>query len=355
MAKINKNKNIKNKKMNKLSLSKITEVDMPIGKFYSVPKQYPQYTGLGRGAIRVVHRELLTQIQGNSNTSTGTFVIGLIYPMQPGSDVTFQWLYQLAVLFETYRINKMRFCYVPMCATSQVGSVYLGIDYDPVDSQPISKSAFCSLPSVASGPAWQGFCLDFDPRNVRPFNEHYTRDGIVSGTDLKTYDCGNLFIGLDGFANSNQVGDLYVEYDIDFYQPQVPAQGAANVSQEASCADSGSGIITPGGFTSSSGDFICQALSSSTPGQGLLKFLEYGDYIVSLYLEGTATNTVATCSGFTNCSVADYVPLVGTAKGMFDFIVRVDDLTRTLTIALSTLSAITINRFRISKYYYPLG
>jgi len=363
MIKTNKNKN-KNKIQSNLGVikksakpfQKYPTFALPAGEFYQVDKVYPSYSYQGQGTIRVRHRELLSQIQGNSNGATGTWVVPLVFPINPGVDVTFTWLSQLGILYETYKINKLRFSYIPFCATSQVGGVYLGIDYDPLDATPISKAAFLSLPSTMAAPAWQGFCLEFDPRCVRPYAEHYVRDSIVTGSDLKTYDCGNLFVGLDGFANSNQIGDLYIEYDISFYQPQIPSQSAANVSQEFTVSNSGTGVLTPSTILTSAGDNIAYTVASAVPGQGLIKFNEYGDYLVNLYVGGNSTNTVPSCSGFTNCSIADYVPLVGAAgTGMFDFIVRVDDLTRTLTLALSTLTAVTANRFRVSKYYYPLG
>jgi len=58
--------------------------------------------------------------------------------------------------------------------------------------------------------------------SMNDYNRHYVRPGAqVSGTDIKTYDVGNFSLILSGVSVTSLLGELYVEYSVDFYDPRV--------------------------------------------------------------------------------------------------------------------------------------
>lgn len=54
---------------------------------------------------------------------------------------------------------------------------------------------------------------------------HFVRLGpLGANQDIKTYDCGNLFVCGD-VTNPTTVGKLIVDYDVEFFNPQLPPTG----------------------------------------------------------------------------------------------------------------------------------
>jgi len=57
---------------------------------------------------------------------------------------------------------------------------------------------------------------------MNDYNRHYVRPGAqVSGTDIKTYDVGNFSLILSGVSVTTLIGELYIEYSVDFFDPRV--------------------------------------------------------------------------------------------------------------------------------------
>jgi hypothetical protein len=65
------------------------------------------------------------------------------------------------------------------------------------------------------------------------------RTGAVpSGTDVKLYDVGNFFVGTTGGVNTDPIGKLYVEYEVEFFVPQKEsASGSSGASFAYTAAD----------------------------------------------------------------------------------------------------------------------
>jgi hypothetical protein len=171
---------------------------------------------------------------GTVNNSTGTgFNLQLQEVIQPG---LFRWLGDIAQRYETYRLNKIRFRYVPAVATSEPGSVVFVFDGDVRDPAPGGLTvALCNRYSVMT-PTWQGAELVIsDEGTLHPVRRHFTRGPFpTSPYDHKTYDVGQLFVFTDG-CNTSVVtkGHIWMEYDLVLYDPQLNNEVGGTTSADS--------------------------------------------------------------------------------------------------------------------------
>jgi hypothetical protein len=191
---------------------------------YSSPTQNnrPQITN-GAKSSRIVHRELVSTISGT--TSFGS----VAFSLNPGLAATFPWLSTVASSYEQYHFRKLRFHYVTRTSTATTGSILLAPEYDPADTVPSTEVDLAMMAGAREDVSWRDIVIDFVVADMFPMGPRkFTRSGsLASNLDIKTYDAGQLIVGTTDFANTNAVGKLWVEYDIDLFVPQNPGASAA--------------------------------------------------------------------------------------------------------------------------------
>jgi hypothetical protein len=144
------------------------------------------------------------------------------FPINPGQAGTFPWLSQEAKLWEKYEFDSLRFEFrttINEFSANALGRVILGVDFDAADPPPSSRSqAEISRPVTAQAPYFNQV-LTLRKQDMCDTNRrHYVRPGILpGGSDIKTYDVGNLNFGTDGNVNANEVGEIWVHYTGRFY------------------------------------------------------------------------------------------------------------------------------------------
>jgi hypothetical protein len=114
-------------------------------------------------------------------------------------------------------------------------------DYDASDVAPVSKVQALTYEDAARGEAWTAFCSEASQENLRALPQYYIGTGVAPlGTDVKTYNVGNLFLCVSGFTNTPTVGELWVEYDVTLITPDSAiaadseqVQPAGTISQSA--------------------------------------------------------------------------------------------------------------------------
>lgn len=188
------------------------------------------------------HTELLYVVAGTTDYGVVAFNIN------PGLQVVFPWLGQVAPLWDMYNVESMSFRYVPTCSTATNGSVFLGFDYDVYDEAPVDKNAFMMLQEACSGPAWSDCDITLKRQSLMRRRNLYVRTGGLQG-DQKTYDLGRLFVGTIGQASAGTfIGEIYVNYTIRLSIPQqlqVPLSdyfNAQNVSGQTPAIPFGSAV-----------------------------------------------------------------------------------------------------------------
>lgn len=149
-------------------------------------------------------------------TSSTTFEATAI-EVNPGLAATFPWLSRIARNYEKYKFLSLEFYYKPrvsgFAATGQAGAMMLGFDYDSADPVPTVESNMSTRESYAEGPAYQVVKLRPNLRDLNNSLGKYIRSGPnVPGSDIKTYDVGQLFLGHTGFTAAAETGQLRVKY-----------------------------------------------------------------------------------------------------------------------------------------------
>jgi hypothetical protein len=146
--------------------------------------------------------------------------------LNPGNQFLFPWASTIAKLYEHFEFKTLRFLYKPMVTEYQpvglgVGKVIMNVDYDAADSPPGSEQEMeDSQPRVDARPT-EYMALNLSHREMH--NDSDAKYVLVGRqpafTDIKTYSCGQLFIGTSGQTAKGVLGQLYVEYEIKFTTP----------------------------------------------------------------------------------------------------------------------------------------
>jgi len=165
-----------------------------------VPLGTSQRNGFNRNtASKTVSKdEFIGEIAGTIDFTTTQFAVN------PGQFSTFPWLSKEAIQWEKYEFLKLEFYLKPevtqYTALANSGKVILSFDSDASDAAPSNKQEAEDVMPMADGMSYQSISLDV-PKFI--LNSHldafYVRPGILpGGSDIKTYDLGNLFVSTIG-------------------------------------------------------------------------------------------------------------------------------------------------------------
>ncbi len=171
------------------------------------------------GSTRIRHRELISDVSGGTSYNVTGFSIN------PGLGSSFPWLSSVAERYESYVFNSLKFEYMHQVSefTEGNGKVLLAVDYDAADSAPTSKVQMSSYASEVSCAPYENVTMTCKKSDLTKFGvQRYIRQGTLSSNlDIKTYDVGKFFIATQGQTGTSLVGELYVDYDIMLYTPQL--------------------------------------------------------------------------------------------------------------------------------------
>lgn len=167
--------------------------------------------------IRLQHKEFLFGIDTKAELNYLT-----TYEVNPGLPSMFPWLSGLAKLFETYTFHRLSFEYIPAVGTEKSGSMGLAPDYDAADDNTtLSKHQVLAFEDSIRGPLWEDFALNCSKSNLRK-DKLFVRQGpLSSNLDIKMYDNLQLLITRASNEIQQEVGELWVSYDISFHTPQL--------------------------------------------------------------------------------------------------------------------------------------
>jgi hypothetical protein len=103
-------------------------------------------------------------------------------------------------------------------------------DYDALDSQFASKQqAMDYRGSVRTAP-WDKVTHNTLAKERNVYNQRYVRAGAApDGSDLKTYDVGTFQLCTQGQDNTDVIGELYVEYEIELVGPKINSVPGQNL------------------------------------------------------------------------------------------------------------------------------
>jgi hypothetical protein len=185
-----------------------------------------------QGVVTISNREFLGTI---ADQGTGFQLIKRLR-CNPASALGFPWLYGLAINFETYRFKKLKYFYLPRCATSNQGSVMLLPDYDAADSTPLTETTASQHMNCKEDVIWKEVHCPLDPKRLNALYKQHVcmSDGRFSSTkqDQKTIDAAQFYFFVESSTTGTD-GKLWVEYECELMTPQpqeIPVvQGGAGV------------------------------------------------------------------------------------------------------------------------------
>jgi hypothetical protein len=179
----------------------------------------PKQRSIPNGNSIVSHREYVTDI---NLVETG-FDLQFQFGINPGNSSLFPWLSQIAQRYELYKFKSLRFVYEPQCGTSSSGTVFIAVDWDASDPPPESKTQMMSYKNAVRSPLWFASEYNAGSSDLTRLKTNYILSGAApEGTDIKTYDIGNLFVAIQSDSGTDQTaGELYVEYTVELITPQI--------------------------------------------------------------------------------------------------------------------------------------
>jgi len=177
--------------------------------------------GLDEGIVHVKHREFLGTI--NSSIAFKTQV----FELNPGLARLMPWGSSIANSFQQYTIKSMVFEFVSTSATSLVsgtntalGQVSIATQYDSIQPDfrnlnDMLNSQFATSTKISSDLVHAVETEKYQTTAL-PL---YTRSGRAPG-DIRLYDLGKTTFATYGAqADDNQIGQLWISYDICFFKP----------------------------------------------------------------------------------------------------------------------------------------
>jgi hypothetical protein len=226
-----RNKNIRKQGSNRSQPSKLSRAvkqqpQRSVAAAYStgMSQSEPLITR-GPNFVRIRHKELVSNILGSQN-----YTVAGSYPLNPGMTTFLKWLPTQAVGWETYTWNSIEFRSLTRTGTNVPGSLALIPDYDAEDAAPSDEFSASSYKDLVEDAPWKDICCKLPNSRLHPLGKSlFLRYGAVTGTDIKTYDAGNLFVTTTDGTGVNWA-KLWCYYDVTLHTPQLPPGGIVALS-----------------------------------------------------------------------------------------------------------------------------
>jgi len=246
-------------------------------------------SGRGKRVATVIQDEYIGLVAGNT---AGGFTS---YAVNPGQAGTFPWLAKEAAQWEKYEFRALEFYYRPrvsgFATAGTTGRVVLSADYDASDPIPTTQQQMEDTDPHSDFMPYQSGNLILDPREMhRNSDAKFVRIGPQPArTDLKTYDCAVLNVGVFDTANTANIGELRVRYKVDFSIPVLEPNAAPTNTSTTMLVSSGEEGVTT--------DVPYQLLLATTDTNGLKAtntngsvVWPLGNYLYTWLIQGSSTS-----------------------------------------------------------------
>jgi hypothetical protein len=247
--------------------------------------------GRSGGSYRFSRKEYIMDIDGN----TSAFNLVATIPIQPGIASFLPWGNGIANLYDMYRFHRLRFCYYNKTSSGNKGEIALVFEPNPKDSPPGTLVAALNDSIHYTGSVWVNGCLEVPRENLNRYSKFLTRNAIVA-SDITTFDVGSLWVITSKNLDNTTIGQLWVEYDIEYFSPQVDSGVAPLPSVTTAMTHAATQPVvgaTP--LVMLWDTFLFNALGLSAPVAGAITGLS-GGYSIYAQATVTATATIATAT-----------------------------------------------------------
>ena len=235
-----------------------------------------------RDTCNIKHREFIGNVSGSN-----LFQVALTLSVNPGLSTTFPWLSIMAQAWEQYKFRKLRFVFLTRTGSNTPGSVIMSPDYDSSDAAPATEQIMSTYDGTVEDAPWKDNSCNLKVNLLSGAGgpRKFVRTGaLLPNQDIKLYDVANMFVGtVDG--TNVAWGKLWVEYDIDFWVPQLPPVGLPSLLQGGSIA--GGGVLTAANPLGTLPVLDVQSSGLTVDSTSLITFLNPGTQTIYLNLTGT--------------------------------------------------------------------
>jgi len=265
--------------------------------------------------------------------------------INPLSKAVFQWLPTIAQNFESFKFHRLSFRYENRCSSSTPGSLIISPSYDASDSsaQAATEALIYQNKGTVDFSVWKNGVLHVDCKSLNRLYKSHTcmsdERFAVTTQDKKTVDSGQIFICLDGVPAATPTGKIFIDYDVEFFEPHAPTeplnQGGEAVVQNGVIVNSSTPFntlptnikkeISP--ILLSLTDLVTQGLQPSPVGSNtaiLGQFLKDYSGLLNLDMDGSGLSITNLGLGLTQSSVRNWlnteslVPLATGTAVMFN-------------------------------------
>jgi len=263
----------------------------------SSSNQIPKFQNTQAGTM-VCHREYIGDI-------TGTTVFNNVaYPLNPGVGTTFPWLSSVASNYQQYRFHGLIFEFRPLITDFVTGDapgvVIMATNYNADVASYNNKQQMENSEFAVSVKPTQALIHMVEcelQQTVLPYA--YVRTGAVPSTqDLRLYDLGNFQFATQSNPSQN-LGELWVSYCVEFLKPILPADIGGVVTSGHAYRTNASGG-SPLGATLV---FTRGTLQLTTSTSNISFLAVPGQiYELSVSWQGIATSVTLPTFSFTGCT-----------------------------------------------------
>ncbi len=257
-------------------------------------------------SVTIRHREFIATV-----TSSTDFTVLKSFRLNPGDHETFPWLSTVANSFQEYKFKGVVFHYIPtsghaISGTSpSLGSVMMQTSYRANDTPPDSKSELLNEYWSGEVVPSETFAhpIECNPAE-NPFNVQYVRRGEVpTGDNQLFYDLGVTHLCTQGqLANGNNLGDIWVTYEVELKKPIVSSNVTSNATDYAGFSSLATIAQPFAGMQKTYGNLsITNQLSGFT-----IVSAPAGSYLVTIVLSGSTLGGSWGTPSFTNCALTNY-------------------------------------------------
>lgn len=222
----------------------------------------PRRTDTRDGTFPFKRKEFVGLVKGSPNLVATKFIIN------PGDPTTFPWLAKMARCFESYRLRRCKFVYIPRCPTSTNGMVGMSPDMNPKDVGPTSVTEALQNYRSANDSAWKSFSIDLQGEMLNKRKSFFCRP-LAPEADIDLYDSGNLYLITEGQVDDAIIGQIWIEYEGEFLTPEGKPTNEfsptmLNWGNVGSGVSSAGPISTGENFREVTGDIIKQIFNDGT-------------------------------------------------------------------------------------------
>lgn len=188
-------------------------------------KRSPAFTTGASGSVTIRHKEYIGDIGP-------TLAFGVTnFDLNPGMDIAFPWLSQIAPAFQEYKWNDLIFTYQTQSSdlvtgnNPSLGTVMMATDYNAVGDPFLDKRTMENFEGTTSSKPSLSFVHVVNTKRKQTAHPTlYTRSGPPPpNADKRLYDIGTFALATQGMQATDPtttIGALWVSYSVTFMKPK---------------------------------------------------------------------------------------------------------------------------------------